>query len=271
MLKIKKIILLVLQSRQNLFWILQAFFIRFRIKHDVTVKNGDFNGTKLILMPHCDDEWIGCSQIICNNTQVTICDMDMSGGDSVELHSIRKSELLKVITKYNLKYKLLGGNRIQELLEILQSIRPNYVFLPFFKDWHSEHIEVMALLKDVLKIYSPQINIAMYQVSLPISGKYITHANGMDLQLLNEKWDTFKKIYTTQNCIKIVRFKANEIINGKYIKAFSAEAYCVMTKEQWLNNYDSLILNKSERQYSRNNINSLFKIHRFLEQTFIKR
>ena len=37
----------------------------------------------LILSPHSDDEWIGCSQISINCPNTTICSMEMEGGDEI--------------------------------------------------------------------------------------------------------------------------------------------------------------------------------------------
>ncbi|MBE5966481.1 MAG: hypothetical protein E7255_05875, partial [Lachnospiraceae bacterium] len=54
----------------------------------------DFTGRIVILIPHSDDEWIGCSRIINTfNNDVTLCDIDMSGGDSESVHLRRKQEM----------------------------------------------------------------------------------------------------------------------------------------------------------------------------------
>ena len=63
------------------------------------------NGKKIILMPHSDDEWIGCSRILLHQPEQTlVVNMNMEGGDDEKIHMLRRREAESVAKKYNYKF-----------------------------------------------------------------------------------------------------------------------------------------------------------------------
>lgn len=71
-----------------------------KIKNRACNLNSDIAGRIMILIPHADDEWIGCSRIIMCKEDVLLCNMDMKGGDTNFLHQRRYKELLYLAHKY---------------------------------------------------------------------------------------------------------------------------------------------------------------------------
>lgn len=49
---------------RNLKWYCQALFVCHRLKMKKFMSLDDADATYMVLTPHADDEWIGCSQII---------------------------------------------------------------------------------------------------------------------------------------------------------------------------------------------------------------
>ena len=220
----------------------------------------------LILAPHSDDEWIGCSQIIQGNTEVLICNMDMPGGDSKSLHDIRYKEMLSLATRFNRRVETVASDkRAEGLLDVIKSYRPEVVFLPFFTDWHEEHIAVMKTLENVAE-FLDGIKIGMYPVSLPLEPRYITHYRPLGKRELEFKWKTFKTVYRTQaHALPWRRFAANERINGAFFKAYAAEVYSVMSVEEWLRCLEHGMLSDSQKNSLQNNLNHIARVRRLLQ------
>ena len=119
-------------------------------------------GKKIILAPHSDDEWIGCSQIIKKEQDTIIVNMDMSGSDSKETHKLRYNEMASTATVYGIKFITLAGNKVQKLSEVIKKEKPKYICVPYFIDWHNEHIEVMNALKKAINDTNNNYDILMY-------------------------------------------------------------------------------------------------------------
>lgn len=205
-------------------------------------------GKKIILIPHADDEWIGCSTIIRTYNDVLLCDMDMAGGDSKAVHAVRKKELQSIADLYKKEIIYIYEDKVNHLLEIIESQKPAYVFLPYYIDWHKEHIMVMDLLEEVLSHYTGDVYICMYQVSLPIADSQITHVLSMNKKSFLEKWDMFMRVYKSQMHLPIGRFGAHEKIAGALTNSFSAEVFCVKTKLEWLNLKNKWLLTEDEKK-----------------------
>lgn len=221
----------------------------------------------LILAPHSDDEWIGCSQIIQGNTEVLICNMDMPGGDSDSLHAIRYKEMLSLATRFNRRVETVASDkRAEGLLDVIKSYRPEVVFLPFFTDWHEEHIAVMKTLENVAE-FLDGIKIGMYPVSLPLEPRYITHYRPLGKRELEFKWKTFKTVYRTQaHALPWRRFAANERINGAFFKAYAAEVYSVMPVGDWLRRIRTKMPSEQQKQVLKQNLNNISRARKLSEE-----
>lgn len=190
-------------------------------------------GKKIILMPHSDDEWIGCSQILLEQPeQIIVVNMDMKGGDDEKIHLLRRREAESVAKKYNYKF-LTVGDRLKDLIQIFVHENPICVFLPCYLDWHEEHIETIRIFSEAASQAGYMGIVGMYQLSLPIPEKLINCGMCMTKRQLKEKWKNLEKMYKTQEFLPTRRFMLNEFINGAISDSYSLEAYCLMNYDEW--------------------------------------
>lgn len=249
----------------NISWVLDRILV---CKHTAVLESvrllPDYK--TLILAPHSDDEWIGCSQIIQGNSEVLICNMDMPGGDSKSLHAMRYQEMVACATRFNRKVETVtSSKRATDLLDIIKTYRPEVVFLPFFSDWHEEHIAVMKTLASVAD-FLDGIQIGMYPVSLPLLPRYITHYRPLGKRKLKFKWKTFKTMYRTQaHALPWRRFAANECINGAFVKTHAAEVYSLMSVREWLNCIEYGMLADSQKHSLTINLNHIARVRKMLQ------
>ena len=144
--------------------------------------------------------------------------MDMNGGDSESVHSLRFSEMKMAANCFKHDIITVKSDKDHALATLINEIKPDFIFVPHYIDWHPEHIEVMKLLASSLEnINTDRLKIVMYQVSCPILYG-ITHALPMTKKEWKRKWMFFKEHYPSQLYISHQRFSLNEVINGKYIK-----------------------------------------------------
>lgn len=223
----------------------------------------NFSAKVLILAPHSDDEWIGCSQIISNFPNTVICNMDMSGGDTIELHKTRREEMKSVAAIYNRQFTSVSSDKIKSLSKIIESINPEYICCPSIYDWHPEHIEVISILKRVIAASSYSGHILSYHVSIPMPMSQCNIVMPMTREVQENKWEVFKKAYKSQSFMPVTRFKKQEEINGAYFNLYSAEVYNCKDSESWIRqNY----LSNEEMFKLKQNINNISSIRSIVER-----
>ncbi len=229
------------------------------------------NCTKtIILIPHADDEWVGCSTIVSGHTDVILCNMDMVGGDSESLHKVRFNELANVANLCQKRLITLTGDKKINLRKIILENHIEKVFVPFFFDWHEEHRETMHILRAVLKKIEEDISVIMYQVSLPIVETRINYANGYDRKTWNLKWSNFEEFYKTQISIPYKRFAFSERINGALTNSYGAEVFSVCSKDEWLINFDNWLLEEQEILQVKRKLQDMIAVNK-LTGDFVRR
>lgn len=230
-------------------------------RRNISALEGEINlsdSNKLILLPHVDDEWIGCSQVLVRYPNSIICDMDMLGGDSIEIHVKRKKELAEVAKYLNRKLVTITTDKSNRLKDIIEELNCFEIFLPFFIDWHSEHLEVIDIVEEALRGLSRNINVVMYQISVPMRKHNVNFALPLTEKDCKEKWSLFEKFYPTQLHLPTLRFMLQERINGAYANSYAAEVFCLMERDHWLkekNKYSLKDNYKRQLSDSLNNIN----------------
>lgn len=257
---LKRILLWVLQIRKLLLWNLDCKQLRKSIVVQ-TIPSLPYGKKTVILIPHADDEWVGCSSLVKNGSDILLYDMDMNGGDDKVLHEARYNELLKISTLYNKPLLKVGLSRSLSLIEIIKKEKPQMICVPFFFDWHPEHIEVMGILRQALLNLEYDVDIAMYQVSMPIPRNCITHINPMSKIEWKRKWKTFEKIYKSQTGIPYKRFAINERVNGAVCESYAGEAFVYCSASDWLANYDEWLLTSDEIKEALMYLQSIEKIN----------
>jgi len=148
------------------------------------------NGEKsiLILTPHADDELLGCGAVLKkqaeHSAQITLVNMTDGGASMSRLDS----ELLVKIRKKELKAvcRLLGINNIihldqpdgnlkpnEEIIKrvatIIDRIKPEIIYVPFFCDFHRDHVATNLILSSALKRSFHTCAIRAYEVQVPIT------------------------------------------------------------------------------------------------------
>lgn len=257
---LKRILLWVLQIRKLLLWNLDCKQLRKSIVVQ-TIPSLPYGKKTVILIPHADDEWVGCSSLVKNGSDILLYDMDMNGGDDKFLHEARYNELLKISTLYNKPLLKVGLSRSLSLIEIIKKEKPQMICVPFFFDWHPEHIEVMGILRQVLLNLEYDVDIAMYQVSMPIPRNCITHINPMSKIEWKRKWKMFEGIYKSQTGIPYKRFAINERVNGAVCESYAGEAFVYCGASAWLANYDEWLLTSDEIKEALMYLQSIEKIN----------
>lgn len=242
-------------------WHLQAIFMR-----AISTSRGatliDTKKKYLILAPHSDDEWIGCSQIIMNCPNTIICNMNMQGGDTAEVHKIRYNEMLSVANRFKRKFVTIMEDKIANLQCVISRETPDFILLPHFVDWHPEHLEVMEMLKQLVSngFYAGQI--LTYQVSVPFTNGEDSYYLPMTKEQQCFKWKVFFEHYKTQSFMPVKRFIANEYINGAGVSSKNAELYKLYVAEEWVKAMDFFNEHMENRKIFQRNINDIFCIRR---------
>ncbi len=253
--------------RTRLTWHVDAFRIRRALSPKAGIQPLP-RGKTLILIPHPDDEWIGCSGIVSDvSREVVFVDMDMSGDDSPERHEARKKELAAVAGLFGRKVVRVSSNKVQSLRDILHQESPRYVAVPFFVDWHREHLEVIATLAHALENNRlTDLDIVMYQISVPMLPSAITHAVPLDKTVQQRKWDVFSRYYPSQGYMPIERFRLCERINGKLVRSFALEAYSVVPGRTWLEMAATCIPDETMRSDMVKRLPSIHAMRRYAEE-----
>lgn len=221
----------------------------------------------LVIIPHADDEWIGCSRILERHRNTILLYMNMQGGNNTKERIIRHHELKQISSLLDLELYSTNENKENELKCAIYKFRPSHIFIPFCFDWHEDHIKCMQSLRAVLQNYHQDVKIAMYQVSLPIlPTNLITHIEGMSKMEWKHKWNVFVNVYRSQLDIPYFRFGINERVLSLNTKYYAAEAYSVQGKEQWLRNLDAWILREDEKKRVKDKINHLIYLYTSLKE-----
>lgn len=216
----------------------------------------------LLLVPHSDDEWMTNSCML-NRKNVVVVNLDMLGGDSTELHQIRRSELKTTCLKYNRKLITVDKNKVVVMSKILEKELPATVVVPFFVDWHSEHLEVIKILHDSLRSLNnlKMPKVCMYSVSCPMPYEAITHIEPMNRYEWKKKWKYFFQHYVTQRSIPFKRFAYCDRFVGKIGNVFSGEAYRIVDVSEWYREFDSIKLNVRDICLLKNNLGSIISLY----------
>lgn len=253
---------------RNFSWYFDLCYYKFTSKSHNLLKLPQ--GKKIILIPHSDDEWIGNSMLIRNEKELELVNLDMPGDDSMDLHLARRLEMSAIASLYNHRIYDLKKDKVSSLVSILNRNPISQVFVPFFFDWHEEHIEVMCILKDALESANDilDIQIAMYPVSCPLPLELMNYGENMSREDWVKKWTLFKKYYPSQITIPYKRFAINDKISGSSVGCFAIEPYCVVTAREWLDMYTNYLLSESEKSKLKQNLNNIKKTRNLINKFY---
>lgn len=195
----------------------------------------DLQKKVLILAPHSDDEWIGCFSLI-ENFDCVICSMDMIGDNDNKTRALRFKEMQKIANRYNRELIKVGDNKLDSLSKIIDRANPSYIAVPFFIDWHNEHIDTINILKNALFDYDGDI--ICYQVSCPIPISYVTDVYPLSKKAWKRKWQLFRDNYRTQKFFPWKRFAAIERAEGGFANEYAANVFSIFNVKDWKNAFN---------------------------------
>lgn len=245
-------------------WTIQFLILRLRsyAKEEINLCNIDVDKV-IIIVPHADDELIGCFQFMkSNKTKVCLfyCDMTGSNNDETNKH-IRRKEFERLCSESSFEYVISSENINYSLSKVVEEYDPNAILLPSIVDWHPQHREVNNIVRIVLCQIDKKPKIIWYQVTVPINFKWANYYVPMNRQQHNEKWNMFSIVYKSQRKMPLIRFKYNERIAGKKYDKYAAETFCVLEFDVWLcclNKFFGLV--KWQQLDWKFNINSLLRV-----------
>ena len=212
----------------------------------------------LILVPHADDELIGCFESV-----TTYC--FGFTGEAVPHKNIQSRNLEIKDASIKLQFNLILSNEnfYDELKGIIQEGGWDLICVPNLIDWHNDHLAVNHVLRKVLDELGEikkTIQILSYQISVPFLEDGFTHYLPMDKQEQSLKWRVFRDVYKTQYNIPAFRFKLNERIAGQLIGLHAAELYSIAPFETYKEVLDAWQpIDRSILRTAINNISSVRK------------
>lgn len=215
-------------------WYFSAIMIPFIDVGDVLESNIlDEKGLRktLILAPHSDDEWIGCSQIIKKSEDVTVYYFNFLGKNySNENEHVRLQELKNLQQLFG--FKLIVSDYREDYTDLEKLILENEfssIFIPCPIDWHIEHILVNKIVCPILEKASyKNIPFYFYKVSVPLVSKLEKKFLPMNKYEIQEKKTVFEKIYHSQRNIPIKRMILQNKFSATKSKYLAIEPYAII-------------------------------------------
>ncbi len=158
----------------------------------------------LILAPHIDDDIIGCggtiSRYINGGARVHI--LYLTDGrrsrhpflNEEQLKEERKREAHRVAELYGLQdlYFLdnidgslcLDHQNVEKVMDLVEQIQPDVVFVPFFLDYHLDHIETNRIFIEAARKAGWEMSLLAYQIQCPLSPGTINRIVDIDSSIL---------------------------------------------------------------------------------------
>jgi len=226
-------------------------------------KGTDFNSQALILIPHADDELIGCYSLLRDHgNDVMGYYFGLTGGNIDCTNVLTRKEEICSVFKYYGKTLIHGHlNYSDDIASIIEERHIHNIFVPNIIDWHTEHLEVNSTLVNVLKRVDSEVSIWLYKTSTPLDISRISNVYQMSKRDVSDKWSLFRRYYRSQSNLPIERYECYERIYGKIYHCYACEPFIRLTRLQYLEYYESIDkaqLSKLERHV--NNINYLWKV-----------
>lgn len=228
------------------------------------------NKKVLILCPHADDEWIGCSRIIINkNSDCHVLYYKMYGYNQTnENKAIRDEEIKQCAEKWDFRLLDSVQNTLEFLTISIQERRYDMFFIPSPIDWHWEHRDVFCDFVNAANRVGclNDIGVFYYYISVPcVQSKNVYYAELTKLQQ-KSKWFYFEQSYRSQ-VMPVQRYKLQERIQHPSSSVFAAETYCRVSLDKL--NFDKMRLSCNLFVQRLNSlkkiINNIYKVRKVVQ------
>lgn len=223
-------------------------------------------GNTLIIVPHADDELIGCHGIL-KKTDKNVWLYYIGHYPIVDeqLRHTRDNELLSLSKLFGINV-ISHNDDISNLIDAINRHKITSVFTPDFVDWHEDHQNASLLLKESIPNLDHQPDIYTYSVTVPFKSHGQLYALPYTRQELSEKWNLFYEIYRSQNFMPVCRFKNQERINAIGLdNAYAAELFRKVSVREFMAAAESRP-QKDERTHIYSLINSITDIRSFVNK-----
>lgn len=221
---------IIIRSYKRIRWLFQIIKITKYIKSS-NLSRIKLSGNILVIAPHADDELIGCHQLITTykkNVTVFYCSFLGSNSNS-DNKNVRRLELEGYLNSIPVNYVISSDKVTNDLSNIIDNLKPKYIFLPSYIDWHKEHRLINEIICGL--DIEDSIKIGWYHVSMPIPNKFVNYYFNLSIRQFREKWHSMCYYYVSQKHIDTDRFKLIEIISSG-IESFGRETYRIMSYKQ---------------------------------------
>jgi len=152
------------------------YYKHFNKKNIYSKININSNEKILILVPHADDEIIGCYTILSNySKQVKLFYLNYTGeNQNKHIKEIRLQELNNLSNLFNINLISIEADYVNNLRNIINFYNPSIIFVPTLIDWHPEHFRTNEILFNTLNnIKRNNIRVISYSISVPIPPSYL--------------------------------------------------------------------------------------------------
>ncbi|WP_010249571.1 hypothetical protein [Myroides injenensis] len=269
----KKIKFLLIDFVRNLKWKKQYFKVKkkYELNEKILSNNTIIAGKVLIIVPHADDELIGCFNFIKNyksKADITLFFCNLTGSNNNLNNKLnRELEFQNFCKTYQIKNIINTEEDVYVgLKHVLMNNKFNFFFITPLIDWHFEHREVNYILYDILnESYSKEDlkvkNIVFYQISVPLNYNCVNFILGMNKEVVKEKWSAFSKFYPSQANLPKRRFIYQERLNALKCKDyfFAAESFQFLTFDSWCSFVEDIRFRQNFK-FNASTINDLFLI-----------
>lgn len=195
----------------------------------------------LILVPHADDEWIGCSQVLKKSKDKTVYYFNFLGKDYSEANEkIRQKEIetMQVVMDFKIVTSTDKEN-YEDLEKLLSENDYSSIFIPSPIDWHPEHILANNIFMKVCeKLDHKELPFYFYKVSVPIPSKMEKKFLPMTRQEIDEKKKIFFAHYPSQKNVSIKRLALQNRLSASRSKYYAIEPYATLDFGIWKNLLD---------------------------------
>lgn len=197
----------------------------------------------LVLVPHADDELIGNSTILKHfKNKLDVYYFQFLGNNYNESNkNMRLLEINAIQKKYG--FNQINSNSYtdySDLEALLATGNHTDIFLPFPLDWHAEHIKISTILQPIIQKLGleKKINLHFYHISVPLPADIPFSFVGLSKQELQEKQDTFSRLYVSQYNTPIKRLNYQNQINALGSSFYAKENFADLDYEQWISFLD---------------------------------
>lgn len=197
----------------------------------------------LVVAPHADDEWIGSYSLIkSRHNNIMCCYMNMYGDDYSENNiQNRTQEIIRSSQYWGFNLQIVNTDIVKYIKEIIKG--KTKCFIPSPYDWHPEHRKTFCLFYEaysqLTKIERAGVQVFYYSISVPHSNMEELNYIPLTKDEVNEKWELFNKIYTSQSFMPSYRYKLQLRLVPHKI-GYAAQLFIRASDERLQNDYTLL-------------------------------